>query len=291
MFLQRNHSHVVVVEDDMVFSPDFLRLFEQTGWLLDRDPSIWCVSSWNDLGFAKYALDPLALRRTDFFPGLGWMLRRQLWLELGAKFPHDHWDHWMRLDTVSRGRSCVFPEVSRNFNIGQLGSTVHLDFFEKFIRANIAHKNDVVDFGNVDYLLEENYDKNLRKLVDAAEVLPAPNVVTLRHLVNKPRSNISFSTSLVPYRLETYASGLAPVLGFMSAPRATYKGVIVLHVASGHLLLVDARESSFVPAAFALTRPETLVVLVGTSGQSCVQVCTCLFVYLFVCPLRSGADH
>lgn len=28
VFLERGHSHVIVVEDDMMFSPDFLTLFQ-----------------------------------------------------------------------------------------------------------------------------------------------------------------------------------------------------------------------------------------------------------------------
>ena len=44
----RGHSHVVVVEDDLLLSPDFLLLFWSSAWLLDHDPSLWCVSAWND---------------------------------------------------------------------------------------------------------------------------------------------------------------------------------------------------------------------------------------------------
>ena len=41
--------------------------------------------------------------RTSYFPGLGWMMRRELWLEIGPHFPFQAWDHWMRLDTTSKG--------------------------------------------------------------------------------------------------------------------------------------------------------------------------------------------
>lgn len=66
-----------------------MRYFAQTAWLLDADPTVWCVSSWNDNGFESLVTPADASRvfRTDFFPGLGWMLRRQLWLELSAAFP------------------------------------------------------------------------------------------------------------------------------------------------------------------------------------------------------------
>ena len=71
VFLERGHSHAIVVEDDMLFSPDFVSYFRRTATLLLRDPSLWCGSSWNDNGLATHAKDPLALRRTGYFPGLG----------------------------------------------------------------------------------------------------------------------------------------------------------------------------------------------------------------------------
>ena len=59
------------------------------------------------LWWSKWAAQVKDLRavqfRTSYFPGLGWMLRRQLWLELGPKFPLQAWDHWMRLDSTSKG--------------------------------------------------------------------------------------------------------------------------------------------------------------------------------------------
>jgi alpha-1,3-mannosyl-glycoprotein beta-1,2-N-acetylglucosaminyltransferase len=41
--------------------------------------------------------DPHQLRRTDFFPGLGWLLPRELYeAELRQHWPMEHWDHWLR---------------------------------------------------------------------------------------------------------------------------------------------------------------------------------------------------
>ena len=45
--------------------------------------------------------------RTSYFPGLGWMMRRQLWQELTPYWPKQGWDHWMRLNTTSKG--CLLP--------------------------------------------------------------------------------------------------------------------------------------------------------------------------------------
>ena len=59
-------------------SPDFYEYFLATLPLLRQDPSLLCVSAWNDNGKAglidEEAVDKLY--RTDFFPGLGWMMTR-----------------------------------------------------------------------------------------------------------------------------------------------------------------------------------------------------------------------
>ena len=65
---------------------DFLQLFEATGWLLEHEPSVWCVSAWNDNGYhsnfvASSPDRPAALKRllrTGYFPGLGWMIRKEV---------------------------------------------------------------------------------------------------------------------------------------------------------------------------------------------------------------------
>ncbi|GAV09321.1 hypothetical protein RvY_18884-2 [Ramazzottius varieornatus] len=88
IFDKYNHSAVIITEDDLDISPDFFEYFAGTYPLLVVDKSLWCISAWNDNGKAGLIANaPELLYRTDFFPGLGWMLRRELWAELGPKWP------------------------------------------------------------------------------------------------------------------------------------------------------------------------------------------------------------
>ena len=43
---------MIIVEDDLEISPDFYEYFTATLPLLRTDPSLWCVSAWNDNGKA-----------------------------------------------------------------------------------------------------------------------------------------------------------------------------------------------------------------------------------------------
>ncbi len=45
-----NAPYAIVVEDDMLYAPDFLLLFAQTAALYELDPSVACITSWNDNG-------------------------------------------------------------------------------------------------------------------------------------------------------------------------------------------------------------------------------------------------
>lgn len=86
---QIGFDFVIIVEDDLNVAPDFFEYFLATYKLLKQDSSLWCVSAWNDNGKANVVdtTRPDLLYRTDFFPGLGWMLTKELWQELSVKWP------------------------------------------------------------------------------------------------------------------------------------------------------------------------------------------------------------
>lgn len=64
--------------DDLDPAPDFYEYFLGTFPLLRADRTLWCISAWNDNG--KEGLIDLSatdmLYRSDFFPGLGWMMSK-----------------------------------------------------------------------------------------------------------------------------------------------------------------------------------------------------------------------
>jgi len=155
-----NHDQVIIVEDDLEVAPDFFEYFSATLPLLAADPSLWCVSAWNDNGKKGLIEEaaPERLYRSDFFPGLGWMIRRDLWAELSGKWPRSYWDDWMRETAQRRGRACIRPEVSRTKTFGKVGVSNGL-FFDKHLKF-IVLSEKFVPFTVMDlaYLTKENYD-------------------------------------------------------------------------------------------------------------------------------------
>ncbi|XP_030250984.1 alpha-1,3-mannosyl-glycoprotein 2-beta-N-acetylglucosaminyltransferase a [Sparus aurata] len=178
VFKTLSHSSVVIVEDDLEVAPDFFEYFRALLPLLKSDPSLWCVSAWNDNGRDGF-VDPgkaNLLYRTDFFPGLGWMLVKDVWEELEPKWPASFWDDWMRQPEQRRNRACIRPEISRTLTFGRQGVSLG-QFYDKYLRY-IKLNSEFVPFSKLDlgYLNEETYRKAFEKEVYSAPVVTYEDV-------------------------------------------------------------------------------------------------------------------
>ncbi|XP_007954612.1 LOW QUALITY PROTEIN: alpha-1,3-mannosyl-glycoprotein 2-beta-N-acetylglucosaminyltransferase-like [Orycteropus afer afer] len=140
IFHRFKFSAAVVVEDDLEVAPDFFEYFQATYPMLRADPSLWCVSAWNNNNKEQMvdSNKPELLYRTDFFPSLGWLLLAKLWDELEPKWPKAFWDDWIRRPEQRQGQACVQPEISRTITFSRKGVS-HEQFFDqhlKFIKLN-----------------------------------------------------------------------------------------------------------------------------------------------------------
>ncbi|XP_067830115.1 alpha-1,3-mannosyl-glycoprotein 2-beta-N-acetylglucosaminyltransferase b [Heptranchias perlo] len=219
------YQAAVVVEDDLEVAPDFFEYFRALLPVLRRDPSLWCASAWNDNG-KEQMVDgrrPESLYRTDFFPGLGWMLLRPTWEELEPKWPGAFWDDWMRSPAQRRGRSCVRPEVSRTVTFGRKGVS-NGQFYDqhlKFIKLN----DRFVPFTQLDlsYLQQERYDRAFPELVYGAPAL------RLEELQRNQRPELE--RVRLQYSSRDTFKAFAKALGVMDdlksgVPRAGYRGIV-----------------------------------------------------------------
>lgn len=133
---------LIIIEDDLLFSPDFLEYLHAAAPLLDEDPSLWVVSAWNDNGFRSLVHEAKRLQRTEFMPGLGWLLPRSRWEgELELKWPDLNWDHWMRDRKQHRHREVVFPQVPRVFHNGIEGTFMEPKTHQRYFAAVATNKD------------------------------------------------------------------------------------------------------------------------------------------------------
>ncbi|KAG7623317.1 Glycosyl transferase family 13 [Arabidopsis suecica] len=252
LFYKHKFSRVIILEDDMEIAPDFFDYFEAAASLMDRDKTIMAASSWNDNGQKQFVHDPYALYRSDFFPGLGWMLKRSTWDELSPKWPKAYWDDWLRLKENHKGRQFIRPEVCRTYNFGEHGSSLG-QFFSQYLEP--IKLNDVtvsvsvfftpfccitsfhwfpISFIKVDwkakdlgYLTEGNYTKYFSGLVRQARPIQGSDLVL-------KAQNIKDDVR-IRYKDQVEFERIAGEFGIFEewkdgVPRTAYKGVVVFRI-------------------------------------------------------------
>jgi len=165
----RNAPGIVVVEDDFLFSPDFMEFFVKVAPVVDEDPSVWLASAWNDNGFKGLVKDPLALRRTDFFPGLGWLLLRSVWDEIKSKWPQTQWDWFMRDPKISKDRDIIYPEVPRDFHAGKSGTNVDQGTQMRYFDRIDYNRDPSLSWKDVDLdsIGLEAYEERIESLINS----------------------------------------------------------------------------------------------------------------------------
>ncbi|NXO93052.1 MGAT1 acetylglucosaminyltransferase, partial [Certhia brachydactyla] len=225
VFRRFRYGAAIVVEDDLEVAPDFFEYFQAVLPLLKADPSLWCASAWNDNGKEALVEPGRAelLYRTDFFPGLGWLLLAELWDELEAKWPPAFWDDWMRQPEQRRGRSCIRPEVSRTVTFGRKGVS-HGQFFDQYLKF-IKLNDRFVPFTQLDlsYLKKEEYERFFLQQVYSAPEIAAEEL-------QKEAAGDSGPVRL-QYRGRDSFKALAKTFGLMDdlksgVPRAGYRGIV-----------------------------------------------------------------
>ncbi|XP_029942663.1 LOW QUALITY PROTEIN: alpha-1,3-mannosyl-glycoprotein 2-beta-N-acetylglucosaminyltransferase b [Salarias fasciatus] len=221
-----SQSTVVIVEDDLEVAPDFFEYFRALYPVLHSDPSLWCVSAWNDNG-RDALVDPSRaqlLYRTDFFPGLGWMLLKEVWEELEPKWPSAFWDDWMRQPEQRKDRSCVRPEISRTITFGRKGVSLG-QFFDQYLR-HIKLNTEFVPFTKHDlsYLLKEKYDEKFIKEVYEAPLVKMEELQQTGALRGPGPYRVQYSSRDT---FKVFARNLGVMDDLKSGvPRTGYRGVV-----------------------------------------------------------------
>eukprot|EP00931_Biecheleriopsis_adriatica_P059771 TRINITY_DN35823_c0_g1_i1.p1 TRINITY_DN35823_c0_g1~~TRINITY_DN35823_c0_g1_i1.p1 ORF type:complete len:745 (+),score=122.68 TRINITY_DN35823_c0_g1_i1:34-2235(+) len=269
-FVRQGFEYAVFLENDLLAAPDFLWYFRSTAWLLEEDPSLFCVSAWNDNGFPGLVSDEKKLFRTGYFPGLGWMIRNTTWpmlREIWPRFPSTGWDHWLRHGAGLEPRECIVPEVSRTHHFDEKGTNIKAGskLAKKLQRMLVSHLPPG-QLGDLSYLLQDKYEDGLRQLLRQAEVVPIERLSALE------RERVY----LVPYVRSDYKR-VAAVLELSEAqPRTAHRGLIITRHPTSHarVILADRMRSEGLLPENELLRPHPQrLVQQAKPGESCDKFC------------------
>ncbi|CAM9456335.1 unnamed protein product [Ectocarpus fasciculatus] len=237
---------VIILEEDLEIAPDFFEYFSAMAPLLDSDETLMAVSAWNDNGQAAHVKascdfdDNTALFRSDFFPGLGWMLPRRVWDELSADWPEAYWDDWLRDPRRRKGRQFIRPEVCRTYHFGQKAGASRNQFSQ--LLNNIRLNEEAVPFREMDvsHLMPDAFWSRFSGALRNARADSVANVKAGRS---------SSAEVVVEYGSEGEFASLARQLGIMDdtkaqVPRTAYMGVVSLWVGETKVYLAPRETMS-----------------------------------------------
>eukprot|EP01119_Soliformovum_irregulare_P014488 TRINITY_DN3963_c3_g1_i1.p1 TRINITY_DN3963_c3_g1~~TRINITY_DN3963_c3_g1_i1.p1 ORF type:complete len:424 (-),score=98.24 TRINITY_DN3963_c3_g1_i1:122-1264(-) len=229
LFDRFKYDAVIILEDDLEVSVDFFSYFRAMYPILVSDPTLFCVSAWNDNGQSDKVSDPYALFRSNFFPGLGWMLTRQFWKEIGPRWPAAYWDDWLREPQQRQGRDCIRPEICRTYTFGKEGSSAG-QFFGQYL-AGIKLNDVNVDWQaqSLTYLTKDNYDVHLGEMLKTAVEIKSYSEIE------------KYKDSRLIYYYNDFPSA-AREFKLMDdtkagVPRAAYNGIVTFHTGSNRIFV------------------------------------------------------
>ena len=243
---QPNIDSVIVLEEDLLIAPDFFEYFLALAPLLsDPRERLLAVSAFNDNGLRGRVSDPARLFRSDFFPGLGWMLTRATWMELSSKWPRAYWDDWLREPKNRQGRHIIRPEFSRTFHFGSQG--VSNSEFGGFLQS-VQLNTQFIRFRELDlgYLSVRRWDSEYLSLVSSATLVSRKDLASLLREGDEAASALGLHGGpegpglRVEYADFDEFVRLAGLLGIMdnikaNVPRTAYKGVVSTWLGPGKM--------------------------------------------------------
>jgi len=216
-------ERLIILEEDLLISHDFFDYFANMAHYLDKDESLLAVSAFNDNGKNGLVKDPSRVLRSDFFPGLGWMMTRKLYeSELSSKWPDSYWDDWLREPVQRKGRHILRPEVSRTYHFGVLGGASGNQFGNTLGSIHLNEEN--VDWSKIDlsYLEPRAFDKSYFSSISTAQ--PADDINSALKLckIDDVRLEYKSLQKFIP---------IAGTLGIMNDEKAgilrtAYRGVV-----------------------------------------------------------------
>jgi alpha-1,3-mannosyl-glycoprotein beta-1,2-N-acetylglucosaminyltransferase len=229
-------QRVIILEEDLHIAPDFFHYFQATAPLLDVDSTLMAVSAFNDNGQDSHVRDASRILRSDFFPGLGWMMTRTLWDgELSSKWPSGYWDDWLREPAQRQGRHFLRPEISRTFHFGVKGGASSNQFGGS--HAKMLLNQEKVNWKSEDltYLFPAAFDQEYWDLVSTATVETDIEVAMEESKVHNVR---------IEYKGFPEFKKLAHNLNLMDdekagVPRTAYKGIVETRPHGDHILFVS----------------------------------------------------
>lgn len=164
-------EYLIVLEENVIPSPDILSFFAQCFPVLKLDETLIGVTAWNENGYDGASSRHDLVYRTESFPGLGFMLKKLFYNEsmngrLTECCASRSWNGW--LQGKLGDKEMLVPDVSRAFRKSLPGSEITEELFG---RRRMTSLEDVAKISDVSRLTKSGYEDELNKLIESSTAL------------------------------------------------------------------------------------------------------------------------
>ncbi|XP_042883768.1 protein O-linked-mannose beta-1,2-N-acetylglucosaminyltransferase 1-like [Penaeus japonicus] len=167
---------VIFLDEDVEVSPDFFSFMSQTLWLLREDPTLYCINSYSYLLTSDNGRRANYVRRGETQVMWGYAVTikfikesLRMWPESGENEDILTYDYWL-YEYASKGRECIYPDVSRSRHYGLGINTNPLQHEYDAWRRPLLKASDIVLY-NTHELLNPGFERNLLLKLKTARVL------------------------------------------------------------------------------------------------------------------------
>lgn len=192
----KDKNAVIIIEEDLILSPDFLYFFTQVYNAFTNDLRVGAVSAWNPNSFLQLDGSSSFVYKTDEFPGLGFMLKKNIYEfflkdKLSTCCAERAWNNWV-LGTKEEKPDVdvIIPDVSRIFHrpydLSKSDFSYLKSLFNRKRKTNLIPFPELIDLDSL-----ESFNKYKAFLIDKLKTaIPFPNYQTCfsNQTVNLPKT-------------------------------------------------------------------------------------------------------
>ncbi|WAR26796.1 PMGT1-like protein, partial [Mya arenaria] len=250
-------KYLIVLEEELMLSPDFLYFLAQCTPALDQDDSLLGVSAFNYNGFENSGGNRSLLYRVEDFPGLGFMIKMDIVRNRMRSSLKDccnvrSWNSWsLPLYNSSHYGYMLVPDVSRVFRQIYEGVNKDEDYLVRMFNSpRETNVERIATLVGVQNMTAKNYDGLIKELltkalpINQSFIEDCSSTEQLISLGDKNKDYVLYfqQKTLNQYGvLDKVASCFALVFTDSHLPKNVYKGVIRVTVKSHRILLVGTK--------------------------------------------------
>ncbi|XP_052214269.1 protein O-linked-mannose beta-1,2-N-acetylglucosaminyltransferase 1-like isoform X1 [Dreissena polymorpha] len=172
-----NAKYMIVLDEELMLSPDFLSFLAQCTHVLDKDDSLIGVSAFNFNGLDGMQTNKSLMYKVEDFPGLGFMIKMEFFkIRMKHKLKNccnaRSWEGWSMQCEAARPCHMLVPDMSRVFRQVYEGMTPDDRYLTSlFNTPRETSLDSKVSVRGLEELTAAHYDAHLKGLLSGGTVL------------------------------------------------------------------------------------------------------------------------